>query len=411
MFFFGAFVSQNMESMGRGWYITCCILGKTWSCTAATAMCCQRAKWISVAPQRNAPTGKQQGAPPWNAWFSLQLLLLHVVATSFWLKHTSRVAKVLFGHCLGHSSFANCVFNKMTVLSRHRLHKDFPEPGDSSYFAFEGVWILRRLPDSHSCFRSVFVFSTPEDKWASWASSLFPAYAIMFHRGVDRVLNGPMFKELRPIDAKLYSVLALKSFNRGHPLVPQGSESDPSADTVTVSAGEHLGLVSWTCFNPHRKFFLAEYLQSFMAALGLELKTFKVMDGRKLVKYQCVVVRQEWNQVRALFFEAFKVQKAAYRRANGGTSNPSLVEDVAPHFVSCDFTYNRCSQVIKTVVRKTFLELDEASESQLKRSISTGEMPYEVSVLWTRAKAVQSWWCKVCLSSVQRGIEVPFFGS
>ena len=267
------------------------------------------------------------------------------------------------------------MFHELTALSQHRLHKDFPEPGDSSYFSCQGAWILRRLPDSHSHFRSVFVFSTPEDKWASWASSLFPAYAIMFHRTVDRVLNG--MKELRPIDAKLYSVLALRSFNCGHPLVPQGSESDPSADTVTVSAGEHLGLVSWTCFNPHRKFFLAEYLQSFMAALGLKLKTFKVMDGRKLVKYQCVVVRQEWNQVRALFFDAFKVQRAAYRHINGGTATPSLVEDVPPRFDSHDFSCYDQPETIRTVVRKTFLELHEESESPtdcLKRSNSTGEV-------------------------------------
>ena len=157
-------------------------------------------------------------------------------------------------------------------------------------------------------------------------------------------------------------------------MVPQ---SKPCEDSVTVAAGEHLGLVSWTRFKPHEKFHLSEYMRDFTERLGHQLQTYGVMDGRKLVRYQCAVVRQQWDELRTPFFEAFQVQKAAYRRANGGTTAPSLVEDAAPRVVLRDFSC--CAQPvgIKTIVRKTFIELDEGSDHSagcLKRSNSTGEV-------------------------------------
>ena len=291
-------------------------------------------------------------------------------ATLFLRRFQHASSKVLFGHCRGQGS-DNVWYNKLPVLSQHRLYKDFPEPGDSSYLAYDGMMILRPLPSSHNRFRVVFVFRTPEDKWASWAEAMFPAYTLMFHSNINQFLNGPKTQKARAVDAKMYLVLALRSFNRGHPLVPGHSK-----DSVTVGAGEALGLVFWKRFAPHGRFHLAEYLQCFMERIGHQLKTYEVMDGRKLVKYQCVVRRQDWEQVKHDFFEAFKVQRAAYRHVNGGTATPSLVEDVHPRFVSHDFSCCHQPEVIKTVVRKTFVELDEGSSSgsDLKRSNSSGEI-------------------------------------
>ena len=105
------------------------------------------------------------------------------------------------------------------------------------------------------------------------------------------------------------------------------------------------------------------------------MKRYEVMDGHKLVPYQCVVLRHQWDEVRTSFFEAFKVQKAAYRHANGGTTSPRILEDVQPRFVGTNIGGFE-PEVIKTVVRKTFLELDEAdpADKHLKRSNSTGEI-------------------------------------
>ena len=279
-------------------------------------------------------------------------------------------SKVLFGNC--NHSCVDRLYHGPSASAQHRLIKDFPEPGDASYYTFEAVWILRRLPGSQAHYRSVFVLSTDEDQWASWCLHFFPAFTAMFHRALDRVLNGPTVRDLRAVDAKMYMVLSLRNFNHGHPLVPHQKALDGS---FKISAGERLGIVYWTRFKPNQKFYLSEYLQSFMECLGQKLKTYQLMDGRHLAPFQCVVLRHQWDAVRTSFFEAFRVQKAAYRHANGGTSSPSLLEDVQPRVGRTNIGGFE-PEVIKTVVRKTFLELDEAdpAEKHLKRSSSTGEI-------------------------------------
>jgi len=52
--------------------------------------------------------------------------------------------------------------------------------------------------------------------------------------------------------------------------------------------------------------------------------THDTLDGRRLVSYQCVVLREDWLRLREVFWDAFRIQKAAYRRANGGKTAPTL---------------------------------------------------------------------------------------
>lgn len=114
--------------------------------------------------------------------------------------------------------------------------------------------------------------------------------------------------------------------------------------------------------------------------------THDTLDGRRLVSYQCVVLREDWLRLREVFWDAFRIQKAAYRRANGGKTAPTLQEDVTPHFLKAVLRdegsdvpaipsagsdgdpYDR-----HLVVRKTFLEVVEENPSgcrDLKRSKS-----------------------------------------
>jgi len=278
-----------------------------------------------------------------------------------------RLAAVLFGH--GHGLWQDHFFQKVPTVSRHRLHKDFPEVGDCAYFAVEGIWIARPVKEIlQRRYRVVLVFSTPEDIWASWASPFFPTFTDMFHRAMERVLNGPGFGDMREVDKKFYIVLSMRSFNRGHPMLPQ---THPSDDAVSISAGQHHGFNFWIRFHSG-KFYLDEYLQRFLELLGYKLKIYRAMDGRELVPYQCVVVRQEWDHLRESFFAAFRVQKSAYRRANGGTSSPTLVEDAEPRWTG---RIREVSHDIKTMVRKTFLECHEGpGQEGVKRSNSTGRM-------------------------------------
>eukprot|EP00435_Cladocopium_sp_Y103_P022394 s2366_g5.t1 len=262
--------------------------------------------------------------------------------------------------------------------------------GDATYVGSETISITRRLPHpSGSRYRLVFVFSTPEDSWAHTSllcGEHFPAFTDMFHKMLERVVNGPGFLDMRGIDAKMYLVLSMRGFNRGPPMIPHDSDDSPcSEESFNISAGKHLGLVSWTRFKPHEKFRLSKYLRCFMERLGHQLKIYEVMDGRKLVPYQCAVVGREWNQLRVSFYQAFKVQKVAYRYANGGPKTPNLIEDVTPRFLPgvhpCDSDSQFSVPKRHTTVRKTFVELDEEDDvgnpklsKQLKRSISTGEV-------------------------------------
>ena len=53
------------------------------------------------------------------------------------------------------------------------------------------------------------------------------------------------------------------------------------------------------------KFYLSDYIQLFLENIGASAQTYNLLDGRQLVPYQCVVAREQWNSVRARFFEAF----------------------------------------------------------------------------------------------------------
>jgi len=280
-----------------------------------------------------------------------------------------RILSVLFGH--SRDDVQKHFFQEVSPVTRFALYRNFPDTGDCAYVATETISIARRS-DHPSCsrYRLIFVFRTPEDTWSSGCCvQHFPAFTDMFQKKIEQIVNGPGFRDKRAIDAKMYLVLSMRGFNRGNPMVP---ETYPcSQDSFAMHAGVHLGLVHWARFKAGQKFQLSEYLHCFMQRLGHKLKTHNMLDGLKLVPYQCVVVRHEWNQLRASFFEAFKVQKAAYRHASGGTQTPTLNEDVPPRRLGVKESH---SQGIKTVVRKTFVELDDIPKCRVKRSLSTGQM-------------------------------------
>lgn len=92
------------------------------------------------------------------------------------------------------------------------------------------------------------------------------------------------------------------------------------------------------------------------------------MDGRTLMPYQCAVRREQWSSLRTRFVEVFLLQKTAYRRANGGSTAPSMHEGVEPRFspdtsvmLLRERLFRGKSQTAhqKVLVRRTFLELEE----------------------------------------------------
>ena len=59
--------------------------------------------------------------------------------------------------------------------------------------------------------------------------------------------------------------------------------------------------------------------------------------------------RSDWEQLREIFTLAFRLQKAAYRRANGGKMAPSLVEDAEAHSAAHGKYRNGCLAVLRQV--------------------------------------------------------------
>lgn len=240
----------------------------------------------------------------------------------------------------------------------------------------------------------------PEEEFGKWAKLHFQLLLDSAQRASHWYLNRPGLQELREVDREAYIVLTIQSCKRGLPLYPaaEGAEA-----TVTIAAGAQLGLDRWVRFSPSQvgseKFRLAEYIQVFLKSLGQEVGVYGQMDGRRLVPYQCVVKRDAWNSIRKLFVETFLLQKTAYRRANGGSTAPSLHEDVEPRFImdrdaSVPGTFQESRTAtprVFMVVRNTFVQVEVPSEEESehlevdrrssRRPKTTTILPVDIPVL------------------------------
>lgn len=114
-----------------------------------------------------------------------------------------------------------------------------------------------------------------KDKWPFWAQPLFPLITDGAHKGLLRYLNRPALREMHVVDANFYTVLAMRSFNRGPPLLPCGKEEAE----IAISSGEAVGLKHWRRFCSE-KFKLAEYLRRFAALMAWDLEVYDSLEGR-----------------------------------------------------------------------------------------------------------------------------------
>eukprot|EP00435_Cladocopium_sp_Y103_P034158 s1161_g8.t1 len=120
-----------------------------------------------------------------------------------------------------------------------------------------------------------------------------------------------------------------------------------------------------------------------------DLSVYETLDGRPLVPYQCAVSRQAWNQIREHFIACFLVGKTAYRRANGGSTAPTLHEDVEPRFLHRAPDPSTSTVVraqgqgsYRMVVRNTFVEVEvHSEEEQVIEVCRRGRRPKTTTVL------------------------------
>lgn len=290
-----------------------------------------------------------------------------------------RTCELLFGDSTPARLMSNFFYNPNQVLAWQQLRRDFPEPGQCcmGWFQELGTWqeymtIARRsgTQGEDAIYRMVVCFSAPKDlPRANWASPFYSSLISSATQVICEVLNRPGVKALRDLDANFYIILSLRNFNRGPPMLPADSQDSVS---MSISGGD-LGLCCWTDYRMEgTKFRFPEYLRCFLKKLSLTADIWDSLDGRRLVPYQCVMQRTEWDQIKDSVRPALTLQKTAYRRARGGTTAPSLQEDVMPRFVtSDDQPVSSMTETTKVVVRNTFLELEEEILSAGMRRIKS----------------------------------------
>ena len=88
---------------------------------------------------------------------------------------------------------SNVYFHKTGTVNR----QDYDGVGQ------EGILVCRNQGQPNR-FRIAMLFSTPEDKWPSWASPLFRFLTDMVRKAVVRFLNRPGIQQLREVDEKFY---------------------------------------------------------------------------------------------------------------------------------------------------------------------------------------------------------------
>ena len=262
------------------------------------------------------------------------------------------------------------------VVCRQRYFRAFPTRSDSTVvFSREGgdpseaLLICRREEEKVQEIHVSFVFVVSTDRLKAWLSTHVIVALQRVRKQAEWYFQRPGLVELRSLDSKMYMVLGVRCCKNGPPLLPLAEGSSEPVDAI-VETDKRISAKRWTRWQRDtcRPWQLRAFLQKFAARLGLSLETYDSLDGQALPRYQCVVKRAAWEQVQAQVQEAFLWQKRAYRRANGGTTAPSLDVDIQPRYIvdsrMVELGHSRrqaaemASKQHKVKVRHTFIEVD-----------------------------------------------------
>ncbi|CAE7241786.1 unnamed protein product [Symbiodinium sp. CCMP2592] len=287
-----------------------------------------------------------------------------------------RLCDTLFGILYSQHPVGNLCFGHtaLPVTTIERVRRNFPEKGDCSLTwsdqsnPFVCTLLCRLQKPGH--YTMHFIMGTLEGfQMPVWASNALRLVLDAFRCQAICYLNRPQLILERERDRTLYMVLNMTSFGSRPPLIPAlGTETGDMGQLTNIEAGKELGLSKWVSYDPammgNDAFRLSEYLRLFFRRVGVHVHTYQSLDGQELLPYQCVVQREEWYVARDHFKATFALQKTAYRRANGGTSTPRLVEESTPRFcrevvASCQNQTGLASDVCELVVHKTFFELPD----------------------------------------------------
>lgn len=183
------------------------------------------------------------------------------------------------------------------VFEAHRS-----EPGKT---ALTRVSVIHRAPD--------------------WLMSYIANHFLMKHAWISRYKASAVYNEARD-GALSYVVVGIKKCSRGPPLLPRSLREDGSMMPTTFDS-------EWVPANFESNHFPG-YLREFLRQLGVHVDVYDTLDGRRLVPYQAVLMRGNWELASAAIEEPWKTHKAAYRRRYGGTSAPYFVENMEPRVLA-----------------------------------------------------------------------------
>mmetsp|Transcript_11483 Transcript_11483/g.27070 ORF Transcript_11483/g.27070 Transcript_11483/m.27070 type:complete len:391 (+) Transcript_11483:44-1216(+) len=255
---------------------------------------------------------------------------------------------------------------------RFKVSRDFPQQGDSGLTVEEATgqsvqrlaWL--RPETSEGKGRLLLAWRLLDDQFPALASDQFVQYVECMQRSYSRFFPHLCASEGMKLEKTCYVHLSMGHHLRsGNPLVPAEAGS---TDATYVEVGNKLGLSHWERFAG--RFRLADYLKSFLGRLGVEIRIFQSMDGQDLASHQCVVPRDQWQRIRGRFREAFRVQRSAYRRCNGGRNAPFFHEDGKPELSMAPSAPQQQAQPV-LVIRNTFWHVPETCESMKRcRTVS-----------------------------------------
>ena len=200
------------------------------------------------------------------------------------------------------------------------------------------------------------VMFLPFSAYPTWATPHFSALAKMERSNFARYVANPDLGPFRDLDRQHYIVLHLRGCNRGVPLLPSKDESQG----YVVISGED-GDSHWVRWQD-QSFTFEAYLRELLNRCGIQLSVFTELSGRKLVPYQVVVLREEWDRSKEALLAAFHMQQRAYRRMNGGVSAPRVGEANEARFQHAPPKPKSVCFVARSydmVVRRTFIDMNE----------------------------------------------------
>ncbi|CAE8628986.1 unnamed protein product [Polarella glacialis] len=213
-----------------------------------------------------------------------------------------------------------------------------------------------------------------------WAGSQFRKLLMIERERLLKIASLPFMHNLRTEGKDFYLVVSLKCCVRGPPLLPCGETEE--ADTISRVCLQGQAIKYWERLERLHddNFSLCSYLKKFLSTTGLAVNVFGNFDGRELVSYQAFVQRSQWDAIRPEFEKAWRTHGAAYRRLNGGSAAPKLVEGSVSRWKPCEENAERFNDGCPlsqmrgncVTIRNTFIEVVDCPESPVgwKRTLS-----------------------------------------